>query len=448
MLLLFLAALSLQDAKQRYNEKIQEMNQLFWTERLKIADWAKEAGLYREAREHYEFMVKNIPGSHPYKARASNQLVGPWKKQPNKAAEAKQKEYAKRLDAYYRSVADRCFEAYRIAKSGGLAEEARTCLGKTVEFYLAHPAARKERGEERVEGFGWVPKADADLSRAAVPAGPPDELEKDDAKHETWGTAWVVRSKHYLLRTDLPIRRAVAVLELLEKLYDALVAWCEGTFTEPAPPLGVYFFRKTRDLEAERARLPGARSTVAFYHQFTGVVYVRSFDSAAEQGDGVGRSDQEFLLHECAHQFFDLAAGARIVSTFQQADQRADAPDNFWIMEGIAGYFSTLRFENGEAKLGGDTWRLPEVRKLLSSGRLPGLRAFLTLNGDEFLARSAENYAIAYAFAAYLAETRKKPFVAFLKEYYLGSGSVDAFEKAVGKTEKLEPEFRGWLEGR
>ncbi len=448
MLTAVLLGLLAQGAKERYQQKIGEMSDYFWKERLRLAEWAKSSGLNREARGLLEFMVKNIQGTHPYKTRADTLLWGPWKRQPNSATTAKQKEYLRRLESYYRATADRCFEAYRIAKAASMKEETVTALQKTIEFYHDHEGARKERGEEKVDGFGWIAKADAEFVRAScfdADSRSVEDLEKSDGEHETWASAWVVRSKHYVLRTDLPVRRALAALELLEKLHAVLLEWCEGSFTEPPERMGVYFFRRLADLEAERAKLPNTPAAVAFYHALTNVVYVRSFDSARENGGGVGRSDQEFLLHEATHQLLDRGAEQRVVSIFQQSNQRLDAVDNYWIVEGAATWFSTLRFEGGEAKLGSDAWRIGAVRGLATQGKLPTLRSFLELSYDEFLKGSHANYAISYALTAFLVEKYKKPFVTFLREYYLGNGSLPSFEKTVSGIDKLDREFRVWL---
>lgn len=420
------------DAKQRYAQKVADMNDYFWKERIKIAEWAKGAGLYREARSLLEFMVKNIDGRHPYKSRADNLLTGSWKKKANTATEAKQKDYAKKLEAYYRGVADRCWDAYKIAKGGGMAEEAKLCFAKTVEFYHDHDAARKERGEVKVEGFGWVSAADAKLpvlDRAD---------ESEDAAHSTWATAWVLRSKHYLLRTDLPAKRATAVLELLEKLYETLRTWCEGTFAEPPGPMGIYFFRNGRDLEMEKAKLPNPPNAIAFFHGMTNIVYLRSFDSAREQGDGVGRSDMEFLLHEATHQYLDMGSEQRVFSIFQQSNQRADALDNYWIVEGIANVFATPEKD----------WRTELAKSLLQQGKMPALRLFILKNYEEFLANPYENYTIATVVARFLMDKNKKKFLEFLKEYYLGNGSVESFEKILGNPDPMDKELRAWLESR
>ena len=432
MLWLLLLSLVPQDAKQRYAQKVTDMNEYFWKERIKIAEWAKGAGLYREARTLLEFMVKNIEGRHPYKSKAEGILTGSWKKKANTATDAKQKEYVKKLETYYRGVADRCWDAYKIAKGGGMTEEAKLCFAKTVEFFQDHEAARKERGEVKVEGFGWVSAADAKLpvvERA-------DEAE--DASHSTWATAWVIRSKHYLLRTDLPAKRATAVLEVLEKLYESLRAWCEGAFAEPQGPMGIYFFRNGRDLEIEKAKLPSPPSAVAFFHGMTNIVYLRSFDSSREQGDGIGRSDMEFLMHEATHQYLDMGSEQRVFSIFQQSNQRADAVDNYWIVEGIANVFATSEKD----------WRTVAAKDLLKQDKLPPLRMFVMKNYEEFLADPMSNYTIATVVARFLMDKDKKKFVEFLKEYYLGNGSVEAFEKIVGNPDRMDKELRAWLESR
>jgi hypothetical protein len=276
MILLFmLVGADAQDARVEYARQVSSMNTFFWKERLSLANWAKSRGLHSEARAHFEFMLKNISGTHPYKTRARKSLRGSWSKKEDSASEAVRREYRNKLQRYFTGTADRCFRAYEIAKRGGLANEARASLSKTVQFYTDHEKARKARGEVKVEAFGWVSEADAAMiGRNLFRVGERslDGLQLKDKEHSTWNNAWVVRSEHFFIRTDLPIRTAVEALELLEDFYKGMKSWLGEGFELPKRPMGLYLFCHSQDLERVRRDLPGAPSSTAFYHGLTNLV--------------------------------------------------------------------------------------------------------------------------------------------------------------------------------
>jgi hypothetical protein len=410
-----------QDAKSRYLQAHADQMQYFWETRLELADWARANGLNEEARTLLEFMVRNIAGSHPLKSKAETRLKGSWKRNPTRADAKRLADYQERLRDYYRETADRAFVAYRHAKRAGLGKEARKSLDDTIEYFLDHEEGRRERGEAKVEGFGWVPERDAEVARRNLVEV--EKLPEDDATHGTWENAWVVRSKHYLMRSDLPPSRIRAVIDLLEKFYPQAAAFVEGEFQEPPLPLGVYFFRSREDFDAVRQGLRRSFEGIAFYHGMTNLVYLHSFEAAP--------ADEAVLLHECVHQYLDRAAEGTACSYLESLSSRADVADNYWIVEGIAVTLAAMGRES-------------PVRR----AAIPKLAEFCALSYEEFLRKGHENYAAAHLLCRYLIERDKAKFVRFLREYYRGNGTTANLTKTLGASlEEIEKGFREWALG-
>lgn len=442
----------LQDPRAEYGKRTQDLSRYFWEERLTVADWCQKNGLYRESRDLLQFMLLHIPGRHPYKTRAQTRLKGSWTRKPNTATSKKREDYLRRLESYYRSCADRCFELHEFARSHKLDAQAAEALDHTIRYYADHPKAREMRGEVNVAGFGWIPCDEADRVRTRtvlLESADPETLAAEDNRHNDWETAWIVRSPHYLIRGDLPFAKLKGALETLEVLYGELKAFCSGTLNEPATPMGVYYFRNGHDLEKLKATLPGTpENALCFFHGMTNIAYVLSFEGG--RVGAIGRTDVELLLHEATHQWIDIASEERVWSIYQQAMSRGDALDNYWIVEGIATYFSTLRMEKGAPVLGREPERLSSVRRWLEEGTLPFLSPFLALDPQEFLRDPVRHYPIAYAFTDFLlhgSEGKHAPaFKTFLREFYLGNSTMETLEKTFGTDLKtLEEEFHAHL---
>ena len=428
---LLLLLVAPQEGKSRYLQARADQMQFFWETRLELADWARSNGLNEEARSLLEFMVRNIAGFHPLKSKAETRLKGSWRRNPTRADAGRLADYQERLRDYYRGTADRAFAAYRAAKRAGLEKEARQSLEETLEYFLDHEEARRERGEVKVEGFGWVPERDAEVARRNLVEV--DQLPEDDGKHATWEDARVVRSKHYLVRSDLPPSRIRAVCELLERFYPVAAAFTEGEFKEPPVPLGVWFFRRREDFDAVRLGLRRSFDGLAFYHALTNLVYLHSFE--ADPAGRPGAVDAAVLLHECAHQFLDRAAEGTSFSYLESLSSRADVADNYWVVEGIAVALAGMARETPP--------RPPDRRT-----PVPKLADFCALGYDEFLKGGHANYATASLLCRYLVDRDRAKFVRFLREYYRGHGTTAHFTRTMDASlEDLERGLREWVQG-
>ena len=198
-----------------YTEALLRMSEYLWERRMSLADWCKSNGLVREARSHYQFIVLNGGAGNPHTSQAERKLRGDWKNKPSEASPEKWTTYRGKLHDYFRELGDRAWRIHVAAAKAKMKKEADDWLEKTIHFYLDQPDARAKRGEEKVEAFGWVPKAEAEQARRVVEFT--EDLSAKDEEHRTWDRAWVIRSPHFVLRTTVGNREAARMLELLEK---------------------------------------------------------------------------------------------------------------------------------------------------------------------------------------------------------------------------------------
>jgi hypothetical protein len=407
-----------------YNEALVSWSQYLWDRRLSLADWCKSNGFVREARGHYQFIVQNTQTGDPHKSKAQARLRGDWKNKPSETDPEKWAKYREKLHEYFRELGARGWRIHVAAEKAKLKKEADDWLEKTVSFYLDQPEARAKRGEEKVEAFGWVPKAHAEQARKPVEMA--EDLSAKDEEHRTWDQAWVMRSPHFLLRTTVGNREAARILELLEKARDVFFQTLGGRMKPPEYRVGLYIHANASDARTSGPMGPG----VGFFNPVTNIAVLHA-------------GDENTLLHELTHQLAHNAMGHETWSLLQQADVRSDSPDNYWVMEGLAVYFGGLRFESG-----GPVFQGPRNRASLEP---PPMREFLGYDQAAFAKNTGLCYLLSGELTRFLMEAnegrRRTAFLDFVREYYLGNSTLDTLEKSLGiKIPVLEKEFLAWLQ--
>lgn len=416
--------------RSAYSEALLSLSTYLWDRRISLADWCKSNGFVREARGHYQFIVLNGGAGNPSVSQAQRKLKGDWKNKPNESDPEKWAKYREKLHEYFQELGARAWRIHVAAEKAKLKKEPAEWLDKTVQFYLDQPEARAKRGEEKVEAFGWVPKAEAEQARQAVDHT--QDLSAKDEEHRSWDRAWVVRSPHFMLRTTVGNREAARILELLEK---ARTVFFETLGSRMKPfdyRVGIYLFANGADAEAVRSKAFGIGASQAFggfFNCVTNIAYLHA-------------GDENTLLHELTHQLAHNAMGHETWSLLQQADVRSDSPDNYWVMEGLAVYFGGLKFESG-----GPVFRGPRNRADLAP---PEMREFLGYDQGAFSKNAGLNYTLAGELTRYLMEgnggKRRDAFLDFVREYYLGNSTLVTLEKSLGlKIPDLEKEFVAWL---
>lgn len=144
------------------------------------------------------------------------------------------------------------------------------------------------------------------------------------------GTPWTeVRSRHFVVKTDLPIDLATEVSNRAETARAALLTVLGAPSFETAQPTELITFERTVDFRAAYPRKAGgaAAARLAVDIEHMPVVVMDGF---------FPYTAQTTLVHELTHQVI----------------QRHNASIPWWIGEGVAEYFSTLHVEDNAVIIG------------------------------------------------------------------------------------------------
>ena len=146
------------------------------------------------------------------------------------------------------------------------------------------------------------------------------------------GADWIeVTSDHFQLTTDLPEKRALEVVDQLEKTRLALAYLTRKEPNENAPIFRIFGFQKTGDY----LRISGIKRTAGYFtYAWDGPV---SLSSLARPDGQWGMSGLQIAIHEYVHFFMRSINGAQYP---------------IWYDEGFADFISTMRFEEDRAIIG------------------------------------------------------------------------------------------------
>lgn len=257
-------------------------------------------------------------------------------------------------------------------------------------------------------------------------------------------------TKHYVVCHDTSRAYAQWCAALFERLHDAFVNYWRkaGVDVEaPARPLVVVIFADRQRYEAHAAQDLGAAAdrVVGYYNILTNRVTTfdltgsdalarRPATSASKAGLEILASPEaaglvSTLVHEASHQMaFNCGLHHRL------------APVPVWLSEGVATFFETPD-PSGRGWKGIGGVNRPRLEKFLAGYR-PGVLAAIVAADEPFrdAATGVDSYARAWALTAFLAQTRKKALVAYLRlmaeKEPLGPDSAEArladFEQAFG----------------
>jgi hypothetical protein len=300
-------------------------------------------------------------------------------------------------------------------------------------------AARYEAGE-RLVGGRWISAA------------------SDAARHTTMSNGWLVRTDHFLVRTDHGLEAAAGLagrLEHLQQIWRQLFAGyyltereVRGLFAGERPPrrqsqpMRVFYHRnKDAYVAALVKRQPRIAETLGIYFDVEREGHFFAGDDAAAGT----------LYHEAVHQLFQES---------RPAARRAGSIANFWIVEGVATYFETLREhsagEPGRFYTIGDptTGRLPAARQRLLNDAFYVPLAELVTWGKDDLQRQPELgkiYSQAAGLAAFLMDADggryREPLVRYLNDIYAGRDDAQSLSKATGLSyAELDAAYRRYLQ--
>lgn len=232
------------------------------------------------------------------------------------------------------------------------------------EWVTPFAKKKKRRGEVWDEKFGWLPKAhvaryhagERFYQRRRTSRGEWISAARDAAQHANFNNPWVIRTEHYLIKTNYSLERGVEVASKLEDYYQFFFQTFAGFFnsreqmkrlfggagqtsSRNGTQYVVHYYKDKSEYVAELQRkIPQIAITNGLYLTDTRTAYFFHDPKV---------NNNHTLYHEATHQiFYESLRKNRMIG------QR----DHFWIIEGIACYMESFKIESGQISLGDPTY--------------------------------------------------------------------------------------------
>jgi hypothetical protein len=334
----------------------------------------------------------------------------------------------------------------------------------TFGWLTTEDIPRYEAGERRV-GNRWI------------------SAEEDTARRRDIKKGWQIRTDHFLVTTNHSLEAGAELAARLERLHQVWRQLFAGFYMtenevrrlfagERPPrkqvrPFRVYYHRHRKQYaDALRSRQPRIADTLGIYFDdfreahFFAAAAPNDPASSHKAGDGIaGNASRDAIAgpsttdasiptlhHEAVHQLFQET---------KPATKHVGALANFWIIEGVATYFETLR-EHQDPTAGlyytigeSDAGRLPAARQRLQDGFYVPL-AELTRLGKDDLQRHpelAKVYSQSSGLAAFLMDAGegryRESLVRYLEAVYAGRDNPTSLAEATAENySELDNQYR------
>jgi hypothetical protein len=450
----------------------------------------QDAKLSNSIRAEYTVLstqyAKAAPGWRP-KAPATGSLlfVAPDQYSPaereNGSIRKARNEYAEKLFALAKQAAEagQLSSAFQWAtetlRENPQHADARRVLGyeKHGEDSLTPYGVRMaEAGKSWHPKYGWLAAADVARYEAGERLAGKRWISvgEDAERHRDMKHGWQVRTDHFLVTTNHSLEAAAELAARLERLHQIWRQLFAGFYLtenevrrlfagERQPrkqvrPFRVYYYRDREEYnDALRRRQPRIADTLGIYFDEQREAHFFAADVAAAASAAPGATGGPAvatLNHEAVHQLFQES---------KPSVKRVGLLVNFWIVEGIATYFETLR-EHRDPTAGlyftigeWDAGRLPAARLRLTEGYYVPF-AELAAMGMRDVQTDREImklYSQATGMSAFLMdadeERYREALVRYLAAVYAGRDSNGTLaEEADANYSDLDREYRRYLE--
>ena len=410
-----------------------------------------------ELRAEYEGLsaayAETVPGWRP-KRPASGSLLFVAPDQYS-GTEASGEQFRTARSKY----ADSLFELAKQAAEARQLSLAFEWATEAVRENPDHADARRVLGYERHDGRWLTPFATRMVDAGKVWDSKAGWIAAGDVEkvHNPGRDGWQVRTDHFLVTSNLSQEAAAEMAARLERLHQIWRQLFAGFYfsdrevrelfagerqpRERHRPFHVFYHRDKDDyVAALQRRQPRIAETLGIY-----------FDTDREAHFFAGdERNTATLNHEAVHQLFQET---------RPAARHVGDTANFWIVEGIATYFETLRehrdpaaglyYTIGESSAG----RLPAARERLLVGKFFVPLDELTRLGKDDLQRYpdlAKLYSQSAGLAALLMDGEegryREPLVVYLSAVYAGRDDVDSLSDAIGMSNaELDAAYRRYL---
>jgi mRNA-degrading endonuclease RelE of RelBE toxin-antitoxin system len=430
-------------------KKVQDENAIDY---FKLGKWAKEKKLIGPAKQYFDKALELKPDYPEAQKELSNGMTGELPKNYFELV----KECRKKLQEVQQKCANRFAELAKYCRKNNLTEEREYCLNEAIKYDYNCNSAREERNEMKIEYFGWLSKSDAEKVKKGLMEFNGKWLPKNEVERlrNNWKNAWELRSGHYLLRTDIPLKKAQNVLNELENFYEIFMNIFYGMedFNLPfTQPLKVYYFKDKTEFNAHTAEcLQNAKDRDGYYyHAGDQVVHTWQFEieyaaKALQSGRTIAMaiSELQTCLHECTHQLISIGT--------KTGPRHEPGAPHYWIIEGMPCLFETYKNNKGKTSFGNITSRIISCKTQVSSNNHCSLQGFVQLTSQEFQGndKTADYYAQATGLTLFLIqhEKYKLRFLEYIIAVHKKNGKLDKpFSEFMNITDlgKLEKE---WLD--
>ncbi|MFH0888723.1 MAG: DUF1570 domain-containing protein [Planctomycetota bacterium] len=429
-----------EDVKTDYQKKLTEIQNTDASDFYQLGKWAKDKKLFGPAKTYFKKALEVKPDYPEVDEALSENLTGDI---PNNYFDIA-KECRKKIQESEQKCANRLTELAKYCKSKNLAEEKEFCINEALKYDFNNKSARDQKGEVKVDAFGWLMKTDAEkVKNGLIKANgkwlPKNEVEKLKAK---WEDAWEFKSDHYLLKTNIPFNKAHKALEELETLYDAALNMFYGLDGFELPKnefFDIFYFENQEDFQVHTAQCdPNAKEAPGYYNRGDKAVHIWQFDVyRPKSAGGVATNEHGTISHESIHQLLCLGTGS---------DEGQFNSSHYWASEAMSTYFETMKINNGTVSFGNQTVKTLWLKKNLPDMKI-GIKNLVNLGRADFNSSEVQNkYSQTVGLALFLMqhEKYKLRFLEYIIAAHKGKldKSFDEFMK-IDDMDKFEKE---WLE--
>ncbi len=319
----------------------------------------------------------------------------------------------------------------------------RTPIGDKAEAELQKIYANKPAVAILLESGLDVPLKSKRTKRS------PEQIARDDAKHNTWDTRWKLKGDNYTIETDMGGDFADSVssaMEQMNRFYRSVFAVKQNGGKTARVTIKLYRSRHEFDEHETEGGKPIAPEVRGFYANND--LKVATYD---HRTDGLGLAfTWSTLFHESSHQFTALIAVD--IKTLPA-----------WLNEGTASYFEGARLlANGsiETNLVAER-RLKPLVESVKSGK-PSLKDVVSFaEGGSY---PGEDYPVGWGLVYFLHnyedESGARPYLPLYQEFmvsYRTGGGKEAFPRfveyfvtkakqaGITKFEDFEARFKKWI---
>lgn len=345
---------------------------------------------------------------------------------------------------------------------------ARRLLGYVVdgdEWVTPFEKKKKRKGEVWDDKFGWLPKDHVAryhdgwryFKRKGRARGEWIPAARDNALHADIRNPWVIRTEHYLVKTNYRLERGVEVARKLEDYYRFFFQTFAGFFnsreqmknlfsgparsrTRTARPFVVnYYKNKSEYVAALQRKIPQIAITNGLYLTDTRTAYFFHDPNV---------DNNHTLYHEATHQIFYESL---------RRNRTIGMKSHFWIIEGIACYMESFKLADGEISLGDPAYRrfaAAKYRYVTNRYYVP-LQKFSALGMREFQTHEKIrwNYSQASGLSKFFMEydggRYRDALIEQLSQLYrTGSDRVDGLDQLTGVSyQELDRQYGEFISG-